>query len=355
MSSGAVESATIAALATPLAPGGIGVLRVSGPDALAVCRPLAPSLPPEPEPRRAYLTGLCSRAGVRLDSGLWLSFRAPASFTGEDVVELHAHGSPTLLRVLLREVLADARVRLATPGEFTRRAFLNGKLDLAQAEAVADLIAADSELAVRAAAAQLSGAVSTRLRELLEPLRALHADLEAVLDFPEEAEGADADVAPRLDALVSQVAQLAGGVRRGRLVRRGARIALYGPPNAGKSTLFNALLGEARALVDEEPGTTRDVLEARWESAGLSLALLDTAGLRETLGTPGAPGRGGGASGALHAWTRRFWCCPGTCRSPSSSAGSRRCPRALPACWCAARSTSRGRTSAAQSCGPACG
>lgn len=279
---------TIAALATPPVAGGIGILRVSGPDAQAVCLALAPTLAPPrsaPEPRRAYTVPLHARDGARLDTGLWLSFRAPASYTGEDVVELHAHGSPALLHMLLREVLADPRVRLAEPGEFTRRAFLNGKLDLTQAEAVAELIAADSEAAVRAAASQLSGALSERLRALLSPLRELHADLEALLDFPEESEGAEVGLLPRLEGLWAQARALLDGAERGRLVRSGARLALYGPPNAGKSSLFNALLGEARALVDEDPGTTRDVLEARWREGGLSLTLLDTAGLRE------APGR----------------------------------------------------------------
>jgi len=282
------SSATIVAQATAAAPGGVGILRVSGPHAIAACLPLVPTLMAReggPEPRRAYTVTLCARDGTPLDVGLWLSFAAPASYTGEEVVELHAHGSPGLLQMLQREVLGDARVRLAEPGEFTRRAFLNGKLDLTQAEAVADLIAASSELAVRAAGAQLRGALSKKLREVLEPLRVLHADLEALLDFPEESEGAETGLVARLEELLAPVETLLEGARRGRWAREGARVALYGPPNAGKSTLFNALLGAPRALVDEEPGTTRDVLEARWQVGPLRLTLLDTAGLRE------APGR----------------------------------------------------------------
>jgi tRNA modification GTPase len=200
-------------------------------------------------------------------------------------VELQAHGGPRLLQLLLGRVLEDERVRPARPGEFTRRAFLNGRLDLTRAEAVADLVAADSEAAVRAAAAGLAGALSTRVRALEEPLRALHADLEGVLNFPDEAEGADEEAAARVATLRAQAQGLLAEAGRGRLVRRGARVVLYGPVNAGKSTLFNRLVGEARALVDDEPGTTRDVLEARVEWDGLSLTLLDTAGLRE------APGR----------------------------------------------------------------
>jgi tRNA modification GTPase len=276
---------TIAALATAPAAGAVGILRLSGPAALAVGRKLAPGVPAEPTPRHAYLAEFVDAGGRALDEGLFLYFRAPHSFTGEDVVELQAHGGPRLLQLLLGRVLEDERVRPARPGEFTRRAFLHGRLDLTRAEAVADLVAADSEAAVRAAAAGLSGALSTKVQALEEPLRALHADLEGVLNFPDEAEGADENAEARVVALRAQAQALLDEAARGRLVRRGARVVLYGPVNAGKSTLFNRLVGEARALVDEEPGTTRDVLEARVEWDGLALTLLDTAGLRE------APGR----------------------------------------------------------------
>ncbi|WP_375755617.1 tRNA modification GTPase [Corallococcus exercitus] len=279
------ESATIVALATAPAAGAVGILRLSGPAALEVGRGLAPGVPASPTPRHAYLTSFVDAAGAVLDEGLFLYFQAPRSFTGEDVVELHAHGSPRLLRLLLARVLEDERVRPALPGEFTRRAFLHGRIDLTRAEAVADLVAADSEAAVRAAAAGLSGALSERIRALETPLRELHADLEGVLNFPDEAEGADAEAGSRVAALRSVAEALRAEVGRGRLVRQGARVALYGPVNAGKSTLFNRLVGEARALVDDEPGTTRDALEARVEWDGLGVTLYDTAGLRE------APGR----------------------------------------------------------------
>jgi tRNA modification GTPase len=272
------------ALATAPAAGAVGILRLSGPAALEVGRLLAPGVPAAPVPRHAYLASFVDAAGRPLDEGLFLYFRAPHSFTGEDVVELQAHGSPRLLQLLLARVLEDARVRPAHAGEFTRRAFLHGRMDLTRAEAVADLVAADSAAAVRAAAAGLSGGLSTRVRALEEPLRALHADLEGVLNFPEEAEGADEDAGPRVAALRAEAEALLADAGRGQLVRRGARVALYGPVNAGKSTLFNRLVGEARALVDDEPGTTRDVLEARVEWGGLGLSLLDTAGLRETPG-----------------------------------------------------------------------
>jgi tRNA modification GTPase len=276
---------TIVALATAPAAGAVGILRLSGPAALEVGRRLAPGVPAEPTPRHAYLAGFVDAEGRALDEGLFLYFRAPHSFTGEDVVELQAHGGPRLLQLLLGRVLEDERVRPARPGEFTRRAFLNGRLDLTRAEAVADLVVADSEAAVRAAAAGLSGALSARVQALEDPLRALHADLEGVLNFPDEAEGADSDAGARVAALRTQAQAFLAEAGRGRLVRRGARVVLYGPVNAGKSTLFNRLVGEARALVDDEPGTTRDVLEARVEWDGLALTLLDTAGLRE------APGR----------------------------------------------------------------
>ncbi|CAM4295873.1 tRNA uridine-5-carboxymethylaminomethyl(34) synthesis GTPase MnmE [Corallococcus exiguus] len=279
------DSTTIVALVTAPASGAVGILRVSGPAALEVGRRLAPGVPASPTPRHVYLASFVDAAGAVLDEGLFLYFQAPRSFTGEDVVELQAHGSPRLLRLLLSRALEDERVRPALPGEFTRRAFLNGRIDLTRAEAVADLVAADSEAAVRAAAAGLSGALAERIRALETPLRELHADLEGVLNFPDEAEGADAEAGPRVTALRSAAEALRAEVGRGRLVRQGARVALYGPVNAGKSTLFNRLVGEARALVDDEPGTTRDALEARVEWDGLGVTLYDTAGLRE------APGR----------------------------------------------------------------
>ncbi len=278
------SSFTIAALATAPAAGAVGILRLSGPEALDVGRVLAPGIPEQPTPRHAYVATFVDAEGRPLDEGLFLYFRGPRSFTGEDVVELQAHGSPRLLRLLLARALEDPRVRHAAPGEFTRRAFLNGRMDLTRAEAVADLVAADSEAAVRAAAAGLSGELAARVQALEAPLRELHADMEGVLSFPDEAEGADAEVAERVATLRGQAEALRSEAGRGRLVRRGARVALFGPVNAGKSTLFNRLVGESRALVDDEPGTTRDALEARAEWDGLSVTLFDTAGLRETPG-----------------------------------------------------------------------
>jgi tRNA modification GTPase len=274
-------SATIAAIATGRAPGGVGIVRLSGAESLAIAQALCPSLPASPEPRRAYFTALGDGRGRTLDQGLALYFQAPASFTGEDVVELHAHGGTRLLELLLAAVLAEGRARLAEPGEFTRRAFVNGRIDLSRAEAVADLVAADSEAAVRAAAAQVRGALSGKVGEVRTALLALYADLEAVLAFPDEASGAEEDAQARLAGAGEALGRLLRGAAQGTLLRRGARVVLFGPVNAGKSTLFNRLLDDERALVDAAPGTTRDLLEARLELEGGAVALVDGAGLRE--------------------------------------------------------------------------
>jgi tRNA modification GTPase len=234
------------------------------------------ALPASPQPRHAYFARF-----AELDEGLALYFPGPHSYTGEDVVELQAHGSPRLLSLLLEQLLRHPALRLAEPGEFTRRAFVNGRLDLARAEAVADLVAAQSEAAVRSAAAQLAGGLSARIAALKEALVPLYADLEASLDFPEESEGAEQGLEQRLQSALGALEQLAAQGAKGALARRGAHVVLYGPVNAGKSTLFNALLGKERALVDAEPGTTRDVLEATVELQGLAVTFVDTAGLRE--------------------------------------------------------------------------
>jgi tRNA modification GTPase len=188
------------------------------------------------------------------------------------------------LSLLLAEVVSHEETRLAAPGEFTRRAFVAGKLDLARAEAVADLIAAESEAQVQAAAAQLHGGLSERVREVKELVLGVLAEVEGVLDFPDEAEGAEVGIGLGLERVGAALSALLEDGARGVLVRRGARVVLYGAVNAGKSTLFNRLAGVDRALVDPEPGTTRDTLEARLELAGLSVTLVDTAGLREAAG-----------------------------------------------------------------------
>lgn len=276
---------TIVAVATPRGRGAIGIVRLSGPEALAVARCFAPRLPAEPVPRHAYWTPLVSRDGRPVDEGLALYFAPGGSTTGEAVVELHSHGSPRVQDLLLEDLVADGRARLARPGEFTERAFLHGRIDLERAEAVADLIAAEGAAAVRAAAAQLGGALGEAVRAVGGPLSDLQADLEALLNFPEEAAEVEAGIGERLVQSRVQLGRLRATARTGRLLRRGASVVLAGPVNAGKSSLFNRLVGEERALVDHEPGTTRDVLEARVELEGLAVTWVDTAGLRE------APGR----------------------------------------------------------------
>lgn len=280
-----MEQSTIAAIATGPAAGGVGIIRLSGPAALEAARRVVPALPTAPVARHAYF----ARIG-ELDDGVVLFFAAPHSYTGEDVVELMPHGSPRLLSMVLGRLLEHPGVRLAEPGEFTRRAFLGGRIDLARAEAVADLVAAQSEAAVRSAAAQLAGELSRRIAALKAQLVPLHADLEAALDFPEEAEGAEEGAADRLDAALADLQALAAQGATGALARRGAHVVLFGPVNAGKSTLFNALVGAPRALVDADPGTTRDVLEAVVELHGLAVTFVDTAGLREGAGRVEAMG-----------------------------------------------------------------
>lgn len=280
-----MEPATIAALATPPGRGAIGILRVSGPGARAAVSRLAPTW--QPRPRLASLVTLRVE-GVALDEALALFFSAPHSFTGEDVVELHLHGSPRLLRLVLDELVRAPGVRLAQPGEFTRRALMNGRLTWTKAEAVVDLIEARSESEAKAAAARLTGVFSRVLDELYQPLLALSAELEGALDFPDEAP--DLDPSPALAQLLALATRLEQSAARARSLHQGALVVLYGPVNAGKSTLFNRLVGSARALVDAEPGTTRDALEATLELDGQLVTLVDTAGLREGPGRVEAMG-----------------------------------------------------------------
>lgn len=271
---------TIVAVATGAARAGIGVVRVSGPLVPAIAEALVGRLS---APRQAVLARFRDAAGETLDHGLALRFAAPASFTGEDVLELHAHGSPPVLAALVERCVALG-ARHARPGEFSERAFLNGKLDLAQAEAVADLIAAGSLAQARAALRSLDGVFSARVEGLREALVALRVHVEAAIDFPEEEIDflADPAILARLDRLAADLDALLAEARRGQRLRDGLHVVIVGRPNAGKSSLLNALAGRARAIVTAIPGTTRDVLETSVQLGAAELTLVDTAGLRAT-------------------------------------------------------------------------
>jgi tRNA modification GTPase len=270
---------TIYAPATAAGRAAVAVVRVSGPRSADAVRALAGDLP---RPRRAALRGL-TRKGVGLDDALVLWFPGPASYTGEDAAEFHVHGGRAVVEALL-EALAGEGLRLAEPGEFTRRAFENGKLDLTQAEGVADLIDAETEAQRRQALGQLGGALSQRYDAWRGLLVQALAMLEAAVDFPDEELPADvaARARPGLEALEAEIAGALGDAARGRRVRDGFRIALVGAPNAGKSTLLNALVERDAAIVTSTPGTTRDVIEVPLTLGGYKALLADTAGLRET-------------------------------------------------------------------------
>lgn len=274
------NAATIAAIATAPGRGGIGVIRVAGAsllefaEALSGRRPLA---------RRATLCEFRAADHVVIDTGLLLYFPAPHSFTGDDVLELHGHGGPVVMQMLLVRCL-ELGARLADPGEFTRRAYLNGKLDLAQAEAVIDLIDAATTAAARSAVRSLQGEFSGEVRVLLQQLIELRALVEATLDFPDEEvdflEAADAF--GRLDRLEQRLTRVFERARQGRLLQGGLHVVLVGKPNVGKSSLLNRLAGDEVAIVTPLPGTTRDLVRSTLQVEGIPLHVIDTAGLRDT-------------------------------------------------------------------------
>ena len=269
---------TIAAVATPSGRGGIGVVRVSGPGARRIAQALLGELPPARHAR--YLAFRGSR-GEALDRGIALFFPGPHSYTGEDLLELQGHGGPLVVQEVLGACL-DAGARLAEPGEFTRRAFLEGRIDLAQAEAVADLIDAASREAAHSAMRSLSGEFSAAIDGLRAGIVELRALTEAMLDFPEEEVDAlhRGDALARLASLRAALGEILAKSRQGSLLRRGVHVVLAGAPNVGKSSLLNRLAGEERAIVTPIPGTTRDALREPVQIDGVPLTLVDTAGLR---------------------------------------------------------------------------
>jgi len=271
---------TIAALATTPGAAGVAIIRLSGPAAPQIGERIAGGLA---QPRRAQLASLSDASGARIDRGLTLLFPAPHSFTGEDIVEFHCHGGRVVPQLVLSAAL-DLGARLAEPGEFSLRAFFNDKLDLAQAEAIADLVNAGSESAARAALRSMEGAFSNHVQALNQQLIALRVEVEAGLDFPEEElELLDPKrLVPQFNDWRKQCTDLLSSAQRGRALRDGLSVVIAGPPNAGKSSLLNRLTGYEAAIVTEIPGTTRDTVKEQLDLDGLPLEIIDTAGLRSS-------------------------------------------------------------------------
>ena len=276
----AIHQDTIAAQATAPGRGGVGIIRVSGSDALRIAQKV---LRVEPRPRFAHYGAFYDEDGSVLDEGIALYFPNPSSFTGEDVVEFQGHGGPVILDMLLKRILSLG-IRQANPGEFSERAFLNDKLDLAQAEAIADLIDSTSEQAARSALRSLQGAFSDKINGLVESLIQLRIYVEAAIDFPEEEIDflADGKVAGDLASIVEALGSVMKEANQGSILREGMSVVIAGRPNAGKSSLMNALAGKETAIVTEIAGTTRDVLREHIHIDGMPLHVIDTAGLRET-------------------------------------------------------------------------
>jgi tRNA modification GTPase len=271
---------TIAAVATPPGRGGVGIVRVSGPGVPVIAEQLLGCLPP---PRCAGLHRFRNAEGDVIDEGLAIYFPAPNSFTGEHVLELHGHGGPVVLDLLLGRVLRLG-VRQARPWEFSERAFLNDKLDLAQAEAIADLIDSSTVQAARAASRSLQGEFSRRVQQLVDALIALRSYVEASIDFPEEEIDflSDGQVQARLDGIAEQLQEVEQQAHQGQLLREGMTLVIAGQPNSGKSSLLNALAGREAAIVTPIAGTTRDVLKEHIQIDGMPLHIIDTAGLRDS-------------------------------------------------------------------------
>ncbi|MGB1200058.1 MAG: tRNA uridine-5-carboxymethylaminomethyl(34) synthesis GTPase MnmE [Cognaticolwellia aestuarii] len=275
------QNETIAAQATAPGRGGVGIIRISGPKATLVAKQILGKVP---EVRKAEYLPFNDHKGQTLDQGIALFFKAPNSFTGEDVLELQGHGGPVILDLLLKEVLTLKDIRMAKPGEFSEQAFLNDKLDLTQAEAIADLINSSSEQAARCALHSLQGEFSKLIHQMVENIIHLRMYVEAAIDFPEEEIDflADEKVVNDLKAIITDVEQVRKQAHQGAIIREGMRVVIAGRPNAGKSSLLNALSGKDSAIVTDIEGTTRDVLTEQIHIDGMPLHIIDTAGLRES-------------------------------------------------------------------------
>ena len=280
-------SDTIVALATPTGRSGIGVVRLSGEQALYITRAMIGDAEYCPEPRRAHLVSLQDpKSGETIDESIITFFKAPHSFTGEDVIEISCHGSPVLLRQVI-DICLSLEARMADPGEFTLRALANGRMNLAEAEAIRDLIDAQTTASARQAIRQLQGEFSKQLQPLKDDLLNVIVVLESALEFVEDdlPEIQVENVKKKLFTIIRETQKLAATFQAGRLIREGLRVALVGRPNVGKSSIFNALLGTDRAIVTEIAGTTRDQIHERFTINGIPISLIDTAGLRETTDT----------------------------------------------------------------------
>jgi tRNA modification GTPase len=274
------ESSTIAAISTAQGIGGIGVVRLSGKDALKIAKKICNI---DLTPRKAYTCSFKDKKNTTLDQGIALHFSSPASFTGEDIVELQGHGGNVVLNLILNACISHG-AELAPPGEFTKRAFLNNKIDLSQAESVADLINASTEAAAKSAVNSLRGVFSNKINSLLKNLIELRVFVEACLDFPEEDINFinEGNVNKKLESLKKSVIAILDAARQGQILRDGVKVVLIGQPNVGKSSLMNLLANESKAIVTEIPGTTRDPIKSDINIKGVPIHLVDTAGLRET-------------------------------------------------------------------------